>query len=115
MFQNFFSNTNVKSKRFFFFMFFGLMFMLAIPLVLMWLWNSSIPEVTHFTPINYKQSLSLFILCRLLFGGFRFGGRHRRDFGERVDDRKRKWQNMSDEERAQFKEAWKKRCEDRKN
>ncbi len=114
MFQDKFSDPGTKNKRIFFFLFFGLSFILIIPFVLMLLWNNVIPEVTHFTPINYGQALSLFVVCRLLFGGFGFGNRGQKNFGGRGPEWKQKWQNMSDEERIQFKENWKKRCADRK-
>ena len=118
MFQKKFSGESSKrsfnAKRMLFFFIFGLLFILVIPFILMWLWNSVVPEVTRFSSINYKQALLLFILSRLLFGGFRFGNNGQRPFGGRGPDREKKWQNMSDEERLQLKEAWKKRCEERK-
>lgn len=114
MFQDKFSDPGTKNKRIFFILFIGLFFILFIPFVLMLLWNSVMPEVTHFTRINYCQALSLFVLCRLLFGGFRFGNGGQRSFGG-GREWKQKWQNMSDEERVQFKENWKRRCEEKKN
>lgn len=118
MFQKKFSDESSKrgfnAKRGFAFLIFGLLFILVIPFIVMGLWNSVVPEVTRFSSINYKQALFLFILSRLLFGGFRFGNSGQRPFGGRGPEWKKKWQNMSDEERIQLKEAWKKRCEERK-
>ena len=49
------------------FMFIGLA---AIIAVIMLLWNYLIPSIIGWSTINYWQALGLFILTRLLFGGF---------------------------------------------
>ena len=116
MFQKPFPDTPMhKGRKFFFIALVGLSLLLILPFVIMFLWNSFVPEVTHFSSINYKQALMLFVLSRLLFGGFRFGGRRQRGFNGKGFEWKKKWQNMSDEERIQFKDEWKKRCDERKN
>lgn len=73
------------------------------------LWNGILPQVMAVQPLNYGQALGLLVLCRLLFGGFGwgrpwYGGHPRRGFRE-------KWMQMDETQRAQFKEAWKRRCE----
>jgi hypothetical protein len=99
-------------------MFFELPF-LMIPIVLlaglivMFLWNAILPAATHASSINYWQATGLFILCRILFGGFRG-----RPGGNRPDMFRKgpgpawreKWKNMTDEERVKFREEWKRRC-----
>ena len=117
MFQQPMSGKKNKGKRILFFLFLAALFILIIPLVLMWVWNGVVPDVTHFSPLNYKQALLLFILSRLLFGGFKFGNQGQQRFidSDKRIEWKQKWQNMSDEERIQFRENWKKRCDDRKN
>jgi hypothetical protein len=73
--------------------------------VVMALWNAVIPFVFPGTRvIDYPHALGLLILSRLLFGGFRgrggwHGGRHWR-----------RWEGMTDEERALVKRAARSRC-----
>ncbi|MCI2082924.1 MAG: hypothetical protein LKK08_04010 [Bacteroidales bacterium] len=44
----------------------------VISLIIMWLWNLLIPNITHWSNINYWQSLGLLVFFRLLCGNFRF-------------------------------------------
>ncbi len=79
--------------------------------VVMSLWNAILPDLLHVGMLNYWQALGLFVLCKILFGGFHSKGRpNRPPFANRAGLRQ-KWMNMSDEERARFKEQWRKRCE----
>ncbi|MCT4582945.1 MAG: hypothetical protein N4A35_16145 [Flavobacteriales bacterium] len=41
--------------------------------IIMWLWNWLMPELFGLTTINYWQAVGLFILSKLLFGGFGSG------------------------------------------
>lgn len=81
---------------------FWIVILAAIPAVVMLLWNALIPSILGLSVISYWQALGLFVLCRILFGGFRFGGRHHRfhDMGENPIHEK--WKNMTDEERKKF-------------
>lgn len=85
-------------------------FFLAIGLAVMFLWNTLVPAIIGLPMINYWQALGLFVLCRLLFGGFGFGGGRTPPFARHKF--REKWMNMTDEERAQLKEQWRKRCND---
>lgn len=87
-------------------------FILAVSGVVMLLWNALLPEILGVKAITYWQAMGLLILCRILFGGFRFGGGGRPPFGPPAHLR-RKWMSMTDEEKANFKEEWRKRCENR--
>jgi hypothetical protein len=82
------------------------LFYLAVFLLLsgalMFLWNSLLPSITHVTVINYWQALGLMVLCRILFGRFRFPGM----MGRRHGDGPR---FMDDTGREAFKEEWRKR------
>ena len=71
-----------------------------VPFVVMLLWNALIPSIAGLSVISYWQALGLFVLCRILFGGFRFGGRHHRRFHD--NPMHEKWKNMTDEERKEF-------------
>lgn len=75
--------------------------------VVMWLWNAILPAVTGVDPLTYWQALGLLVLSRILFGGFRFGGRPHRHQPAPWRD---KWANMNAEDREHFKAEWKKRC-----
>lgn len=85
-------------------------FFFAIGLAVMLLWNALIPDIIGLPVISYWQALGLFVLCRLLLGGFGFGGRGKPHFARQQF--KEKWMNMTEEERAQLKERWRKRCND---
>ncbi|MDJ1500413.1 hypothetical protein [Xanthocytophaga agilis] len=78
-------------------------FIFGISWVVMSLWNAILPEILQVHTITYWQAMGLLILCRILFGGFHFGPKggppHLRE----------KWMNMSDEEREQLKEQFRKR------
>jgi len=70
----------------------------ALGLVVMSLWNWLMPSLfpgVH--QIDYLHALGLFVLCKLLFGGWRGrGGWH---------DKRHRWEQMSEEERQKFKEG----------
>ncbi len=84
------------------------------------LWNWLMPTLFGFSTINFTQALGLFVLCRILTGGFRFsslhggGGSHWAEKQEMFDN----WKNMSPDERERMKQDWKtdwrERCKDRR-
>ena len=94
--------------------FFPLLFLSGIALMgylVMWLWNAILPEISGLSSITFLQALGILLLSRLLFGGFRFGNRFQKQKPPFVNQAmKNKFMNMSDEERAQFKQQWKERC-----
>jgi hypothetical protein len=94
-----------------FFLLVAAVFIAALGWVVMFLWNHTLAEVTSVQPLSYFQAIGLLLLARILFGSFRFGpppfrgsSRSKRAYW------KEKWMNMSEEEKAAFKERWKKRC-----
>ncbi len=95
------------------FLAFVLFFAGAASALVMWLWNYVLAAaVEGVRPISFWQALGLLLLARILFGGFRMGyppayRKHNPKYGHLKD----KWMDMSPEERARFKEAWRKRCE----
>lgn len=101
-----------KRKRIFFefpVLIIAAIFLLAY--IVMLLWNFIFPAALHAERINYWQALGLFVLCRILFFGFR------RKYNSKPNmwrgggpPWRQKWMNMSDEERTKFREEWKKRC-----
>ena len=74
--------------------------------VVMLLWNWLIPSITGWRVITFWEALGLFILAKILFGGFR--GHHGRwHWRRRMHAR---WERMSPEEREKFREAMRARC-----
>ncbi|MCB9310294.1 MAG: hypothetical protein H6567_09575 [Lewinellaceae bacterium] len=90
-----------------YFIIFPILIFLSIPLIIMFLWNNVAIALFPLPLITYFQSLGLFILTRILFGGFSFRPPRKPPFAGRF--LKEKWLNMSDAERERFKEEWKKR------
>lgn len=98
-----------------------------LPYIVMLLWNGILPEVIGVKTITYWQAVGIFILCKLLFGGFKGGGNHHHKKHKMIkkhfknccnnNDNKSsmkealrdKFMNMSDEERENFRQKWKDR------
>ncbi|MBX2873553.1 MAG: hypothetical protein KTR30_15675 [Saprospiraceae bacterium] len=79
--------------------------------VIMFLWNTILVEVTGVKVINFWQAIGLFALSRILFGSFHFNkGRQMKRKMRKGAKWREKWMNMSEEERAEFKQRWKDRC-----
>lgn len=78
--------------------------------IVMQLWNYIFPAVLHTERITYWQAVALFVLCKILFFGFRRRD-HRPKMWRGGPPWRQKWMNMSDEERIKFREEWKKRCQ----
>jgi hypothetical protein len=100
-----------RRRPFFIFPFIIIMAILLLGLVVMLLWNFIFPTVLHTSGITYWQAIALLILCRILFVGFNRRRNNGRPNIWRDNPKWReKWKNMSDEERAKFREEWKRRC-----
>jgi Ca2+/H+ antiporter, TMEM165/GDT1 family len=93
------------------FMVLGAVAVAAFGFIVMSLWNAILPAVLGVKAITFIQALGIFILSKILFGGFRGGsggwGRKKQEWKMRMDD---KWQHMSSEERQQWKEKMRGRC-----
>ena len=72
--------------------------------LVMRLWNWLAPEVFGWHPITYWQAAGLFVLSKLLFGGFRGGWGHRGRWGRGMQER---WEHMSPEQREKFRKGMK--------
>jgi hypothetical protein len=67
--------------------------------VMMGLWNWLMPALFGLPQVGFLQALGLFLLSKLIFGGFRGGpGRH----GGWRRRMSRGWEHMSPEERERF-------------
>jgi len=80
-----------------------------VSFIVMSLWNMILPAaITGVNPINFWQALGLLILSKILFGGFHGGWKHKRQqWKERMNQ---KLQNMTPEQREQFKQDLRNRC-----
>ena len=91
------------------FFFFFVAAVLLFGLVVMGLWNAILPAVLGVKAITFVQALGILLLSKILFGGFG-GGRHWRGSQAWKQKMKQRWDNMTPEEREQFKAEWKNRC-----
>ncbi len=84
---------------------------LALSGAAMVLWNALLPSAFHLPTLNYWQALGLVVLGRILFGRLNFP-----EFGSRRNVKegqhllKDKLMTMNEDDRATFKEEWRKRC-----
>ena len=73
----------------------------------MFLWNWNLPQIFGWREITFWQALSLFALCRLLFGGSGPIGRGRSDMRHRMAERMaERWEKMTPEERERYRQSW---------
>jgi hypothetical protein len=77
--------------------------------VVMSLWNWLMPVLFGWRTIDFWQAVGLFILSKLLLGGFRGGAGRHFSWRRRMQER---WANMSEEEREKFR-AGMRQCWDR--
>ena len=71
------------------------------------LWNALLPGLFGWPAIGFWQALGLLLLSRILMGGLRGGHGGRMHWRARMTDR---WAQMSDEERARFRQGMRYRC-----
>ncbi len=71
--------------------------------VVMGLWNWLMPALFGLSAITYWQGLGLFILAKILFGGFRGGAGSRGGWRHRMMER---CERMTPEERERFRQAF---------
>jgi len=74
----------------------------ALGFIVMGLWNWLTPTLFGWHTITFWQALGLFILSKLLFGGFR--GKHGHGSHWRRGMRER-WEQMTPEQREQFRKG----------
>ena len=76
---------------------FAIMAAAGVSWLVMFLWNFALVPAVGFSEITYWQAVAILILSKILFTGFSpKGGKHRSHW-------KKKWEGMSDEEKANFK------------
>ena len=89
----------------------GVAFVAVFGLALMSLWNWLAPALFGWRLITFWQALGLFLLARILVGGFRGPA------GEGMFSRRRmmgrmmeRWERMTPEEREKFRQGLRARC-----
>ena len=83
----------------------GPLAILAFGGAVMYLWNAVLPALLGLSVITFWQAVGLLVLCKILFGSMGSGGRKHR--GGPPPHLREKFMNMSEEEKAAFKEQWK--------
>lgn len=74
-----------------------------IGLIVMWLFNAILPSITGWGKLSYLQAIGLFVLCKLLFGGFS-GVKNKIRLTNNTDKKelKKKLQGMSIDEKREY-------------
>lgn len=78
--------------------------------IVMGLWNAILVPVVHVSAVTFWQAAGILLLSKILFSGFRGGGRFGGRRHEWRQEMKEKWQNMTPEEREKMKQEWRQRC-----
>ena len=79
---------------------FAVAFLTAFGFTVMTLWNAILPAIAGVHTITFVQALGLLVLSRILFGGLRGRGHRAWRWRGRMQAR---WQQMTPEEREQFR------------
>jgi len=104
---------NSRNKKFrILFPLFAVAALFAFSAAVMLLWNAIIPAITSFSAIGYWQAMGLLVLCRILFGGMRFGGAHHHSTP--MHGLRERFMHMNPDERKAFRDEWKARCQTHK-
>ena len=96
---------NWKKKKPFIFVF----ILVGISLLvggLMLLWNAILPDVVGVSEISYWQAFGIFIISKILFGGFKGAGRKK---GKQ--QYREKFMKLTDDQKETFRSEWKSRCD----
>ena len=94
-----------KGKRIAKILLFGSLAVLVFGLVIMTLWNWLVPQIFSGPQITFWQALGLFLLSKVLFGGWGGGGRWKHGPPGRWGNRYyEKLASMTPEEREKFKQ-----------
>ena len=82
------------------------------------LWNWLMPTLFNLPMITFSQALGLFVLGRILTGGFKVVGMNHlsndKDNWEQKKQMLDKWENMSSEDREKWRDEWREKCHSRR-
>ena len=94
-----------RFPRFILFLLFIFAVLVPLGFIIVALWNNILAVLFPIALINFWQALGIFLLARILFGGFpgkpRWAGRRNR---QEMEEMRNKWFNLSPEERKNFKQ-----------
>ena len=77
------------------------------------LWNITIPEVFGLQSLTYGAAFRLLVISRILIGGFGFRWTNNNEKGKFWRERmKMKMENMSEDDKAEFKRKLWQKCKD---
>jgi len=88
-------------------MLFGVVAFVVFGFVVMALWNWLMPALFGLRLITFWQAVGLVILSKILFGSFHSHGGGRTHWRRRMRER---WEQMTPEERAKFKDGMRGWC-----
>jgi hypothetical protein len=72
--------------------------------LVMQLWNNLLPDIFHITTITFWQAMGIFILCKILFGFGRGGGRGFRNAPWMRHKMEERLKSMTPEQREKFRQ-----------
>ncbi len=101
----------MKTRRFFYFGKFavlGVAGMILFTFVVMWLWNTLVPELFNGPIVTYWQTLGLLVLSKILFSGIGKGGSSHSSKYSRSS-------RCGDDYSHKYKDKWKKKFEEKMN
>lgn len=82
------------------------------------LWNWLMPTLFNLPMITFSQALGLFVLGRILTGGFKIVGlNHFGNDRDNLEQKKQildKWENMSSDDREKWRDEWREKCHSRR-
>ncbi|WP_202409452.1 hypothetical protein [Hufsiella arboris] len=85
-------------------------FLSLVSFIVMTLWNNLLPEILHVGTITFWQAMGIFILCKILFGFGKGGGRFGRGGAPWMKrGMEERFKNMSPEDKEIFKQKMKDR------
>jgi hypothetical protein len=79
--------------------------------VVMSLWNAILPQIIGVHTVTFWQAMGILLLSKILFGGFGGGHNHANHHHQRAHELKKKWKQMTPEEREEMKKEWHNRFE----
>jgi hypothetical protein len=71
--------------------------------LVMYLWNAILPEVMPVHTITFWQALGIFLLSKILFGGYHGGDHRHHAHDDRRKELREQWMKMNPEEREKMR------------
>jgi hypothetical protein len=75
------------------------------------LWNAILPQVIGVHTVTFWQAMGILVLSKILFGGFGGGQSNSKRKKTQSNEMRKKWKQMTPEERDAMKKEWHNRCE----